>query len=156
MSLLAWQDGVQTSLHSTLERAGAVAAPSSGRSQPAHFGSPAGELAACCHAVGLLVTGASDTGPGTAGEPGADHRPAGTVGFELFGRRVDKVIRDLGELRPETRWSRCSDRTAITTVPVEDALALWWALAEAGRCHGLANVGHEAATRFRLLESQRA
>lgn len=163
MSLLAWHDGVQTSLRGELERAGTVAAEP-GSAAALDFGSAAGELAACVHAVGLLVTG-TDAVDGTDGftasaaiidADAVTEAPGNTVRFELLGRRVEKVIRDLVAVRPGTRWSRPSPGRAITTVPEDEALGFWRALVEAGSRHGLANVGDAAAARFRLLESRQA
>lgn len=145
MSTAARQDPISSSLQGVLEQAGAVTHCGQGDFRPAHFGSPAGELAACCHAVGLLVNEARSAAG--AASP--------TVSFELLGRRVGKVIRDLAELRPELEWSRPSPGRAITRVKAEEAIGVCQALVQAGRRHGLANVGEDCAARFRLLEAPR-
>ncbi|HUO73198.1 MAG TPA: hypothetical protein VMU39_20685 [Solirubrobacteraceae bacterium] len=54
MAVSAPSDGASGSLHSVLESAGAVFSLREGRAIVLHYGSPAGELAVCIRAIGLL------------------------------------------------------------------------------------------------------
>ena len=52
----------------------------------------------------------------------------------------------------EVMWLLESDRTALALVPRSEAADVWRAIEDAGRSFGLSYVGHEAASRYTLLE----
>jgi glycine cleavage system aminomethyltransferase T len=55
----------------------------------------------------------------------------------------------------EVKWLLQSDRSALALAPRHDAEAVWRAIDDAGRPCGISCVGHEAATRYRLVERGR-
>jgi glycine cleavage system aminomethyltransferase T len=88
----------------------------------------------------------------------------------LLGRNTSKVLTALGvygesgdprRAKPYTeatvdtipaRWLLQSDRRALALVPRERAGEAWLAVERAGRPFGISCVGHEAASRYALME----
>jgi len=92
----------------------------------------------------------------------------------LLGRSAEKVLRALGAFGeagdpravapfahsqvagiPAT-WLLQSDRRALALVPREHAGEAWLAIERVGRPFGISCVGHEAASRYALLERTRS
>jgi len=92
----------------------------------------------------------------------------------LLGRSADKVLRALGAFGEAgdpravapfahgsiggipASWLLQSDRRALALVPREHAGEAWVAIERAGRPFGISCVGHEAASRYALLERTRS
>jgi glycine cleavage system aminomethyltransferase T len=91
----------------------------------------------------------------------------------LLGRAADQVLRALGAFGDagdpravapfahgsiagiSASWLLQSDRQALALVPRERAGEAWLAIERAGRPYGISCVGHEAASRYALLERTR-
>ena len=91
----------------------------------------------------------------------------------LLGRNTSKVLAALGAYGPSgdprhakpfgrdsvddipVAWLLQSDRRALALVPRERAGEAWLALERAGRPFGISCVGHEAASRYALMERLR-
>ena len=91
----------------------------------------------------------------------------------LLGRAADQVLRALGVFGEAgdpravapfahgsiagipASWLLQSDRQALALVPRERAGEAWLAIERAGRPFGISCVGHEAASRYALLERTR-
>ena len=92
----------------------------------------------------------------------------------LLGRNAPDVLRALGAFGETgdpravapfahgllagipTSWLLQSDRRALALVPCEHAGEAWLAIERAGRPFGISCVGHEAASRYALLERTRS
>jgi glycine cleavage system aminomethyltransferase T len=87
--------------------------------------------------------------------------------IELIGRKAWKVLHALGVFDELTDppcflhapvaeigvdWLLVSEHMALAVVDRGDVLATWQAIESVGSRFGLAYVGHEAATRYRLVE----
>jgi glycine cleavage system aminomethyltransferase T len=88
----------------------------------------------------------------------------------LIGRNAARVLKALGAygeagdprlVAPVTpgrvggaavTWLHECDHSALAIVPRGEAGGVWQAIEAAGRPHGISCVGHQAATRFRLME----
>lgn len=91
----------------------------------------------------------------------------------LLGRNADQVLRTLGAFGESgdpravapfahgsiagtpASWLLQSDRRALALVPRDHAGEAWLAIEGAGRPFGISCVGHEAASRYALLERTR-
>jgi glycine cleavage system aminomethyltransferase T len=92
----------------------------------------------------------------------------------LLGHNADKILRALGAFGDAgdpravspfahgsiagipASWLLQSDRRALALVPREHAGEAWLAIERAGRPFGISCVGHEAASRYALLERTRS
>lgn len=228
MAVVSQPTGGADRLEAILHHAGAVFGHRAGRRIAVSYGSPAGELAVCVRAVGLVdrselakfileappaqlshlamrMTGQTVAVGGALPADGAwwcrttperfvvlcsplmadrflARLPAHHVSLRtddvsethaalaVVGRAKPKVLAALGvygesgdarRISPittcrvggvEVMWLLESDRTALAVVPRSDAADVWRAIEEAGKSFGLSYVGHEAASRYTLLE----